>query len=98
MYKNLNWCLDKLYSSRIVRMSAWSSEPEPTDLYNTIYYKWMGVDAFFEIEGEVITYDGTVRDAAIPYDWYTAPAPGFELPVLMAALIAIPVIQKKRKK
>ncbi|MCK4847442.1 MAG: transporter substrate-binding domain-containing protein [Candidatus Heimdallarchaeota archaeon] len=65
--------------------------PVPTDLYNTIYYKWFGVSA-----GDV-GYTGTVTDATIEYVWYTgASAPGFEF-IFVLAIGIVPIIRKKRK-
>ena len=40
------------------------ASPSPTDLYNTIYYKWFGSHA-----GDV-GYTGNVIDAEIPNVWY----------------------------
>ncbi len=73
------------------------SHPVPTDIYNTIYYKWMGVDAFFEIGTEVYTYSGSVRDAVIPYSWQPKAAPGFEFLAVLMVIVAIPIIRKVRK-
>ncbi len=73
------------------------SHPVPTDMYNTIYYKWMGVDAFFEIGTEVYTYTGSVRDAVIPYSWQPKAAPGFEILTVLLVIVTIPLLRKVRK-
>ncbi len=56
----LNDVLDTLLGSD-------ESNPNPTDLYNTIYYKWFGVSAWD------IGYFGSVTDAEISYVWFEDP-------------------------
>lgn len=73
-------------------LGANENSPSPTDLYNTLYYKWFGSHA-----GDV-GYTGTVTDAAFDYVWYSASAPGLELGIGLLALFAvIPIIRKYRK-
>jgi polar amino acid transport system substrate-binding protein len=71
-------------------LGADENNPSPTDLYNTMYYKWFGTHA-----GDV-GYTGTVTDAVIEYVWYEgAAAPGFEF-LLVFAIGIIPIIRRKR--
>ena len=66
------------------------NSPVPTDLYNTMYYKWFGSHA-----GDV-GYTGSVIDSEIVYVWYTGgAAPGFEF-IFVLALGIIPIIRRKR--
>ncbi|MHA1972750.1 MAG: transporter substrate-binding domain-containing protein [Candidatus Hodarchaeales archaeon] len=67
------------------------NNPVPTDLYNTIYYKWFGVSA-----GDV-GYTGTVTDAVISYVWAPTKTPGFEMGVILLTIATIPVLRKIRK-
>lgn len=83
----LNDALDDL-------LGADEANPNPTDLYNTLYYEWFGTHA-----GDV-GYTGTVTNVAFDYVWYEAPsgAPGFEIGVgLLAILAVVPIIRKYRK-
>ncbi len=71
-------------------LGANENAPVPTDLYNTMYYKWFGSHA-----GDV-GYTGSVIDAEIEYVWYTGgAAPGFEF-IFVLALGIIPIIRRKR--
>lgn len=45
-----------------------ANNPNPTDLYNTIYYKWFGCHA------RDVGYTGTVINAIIEYVWYQEPS------------------------
>lgn len=64
--------------------------PVPSDLYNTIYYKWF--------EENAAGYEGTVTDAEIPYVVAkTRSAPGFEFYTVFIAMVAFPLIRKYRK-
>ena len=71
-------------------LGANEASPSPTDLYNTIYYKWFGAHA------ADVGYTGTVTDAEIEYVWYTGAAtPGFEF-LLVLSLGIIPLMRKKK--
>ena len=71
-------------------LGADENDPAPTDLYNTIYYKWFGAHA-----GDV-GYTGTVTDAVIEYVWYTGgAAPGFEF-IFVLSLGIIPIIRRRK--
>lgn len=83
----LNTALDTLLGSD-------EDNPTPSDLYNTMYFKWFGTNA-----GDV-GYNGTVTNAAISYVWTEVPssAPGFEIGLGLLALFAvIPIVRKYRK-
>ncbi|MFX0064945.1 MAG: transporter substrate-binding domain-containing protein [Candidatus Hermodarchaeota archaeon] len=81
----VNDALDDLLGSNL-------NNPNPSDLYNIIYYKWFGVSA-----GDV-GYTGTVTTGTIPYAQVGAPVPGFELVTVFLALTIIPVVVILRKK
>ena len=79
----LNDAIDDLLGSN-------ENSPVPTDLYNTIYYKWFGAHA------ADVGYTGSVIDATIEYVWYTGGAiPGFEF-IFILGIGIIPIIRKKK--
>ena len=79
----LNDAIDGLLGSN-------ENAPVPTDLYNTIYYKWFGSHA-----GDV-GYTGSVTDEVIEYVWYAGgAAPGFEF-IFVLAIGIIPIIRRRK--
>lgn len=81
----LNSALDKLLGTNV-------NSPTPSDLYNTIYRKWFGVNDQY--------YTGTVTDAPLPTDitlqYGQGASPGFEVYAIFA-LALIPVIRRYKK-
>ncbi|PWI48533.1 hypothetical protein CEE45_06515 [Candidatus Heimdallarchaeota archaeon B3_Heim] len=72
-------------------LGADENNPNPTNLYSTIYVKWFGEEAYTDAG-----FTGTVFDVAIEYVWYTGgAAPGFEF-LLVFAIGIIPIIRRKR--
>ncbi|MFX1534516.1 MAG: transporter substrate-binding domain-containing protein [Promethearchaeota archaeon] len=68
------------------------NNPEPTDLYNIMYYTW------FDVSAADIGYTGTATAGTIPKAGPCGATPGFEIAaVILVLVVAFPLVRKFRK-